>query len=81
MKNKSLLIQDILKYIDEVKQTGAEDTLSDIILEYCWKKGIDELEVGDAISDDVKFKQLIEWDCNKNNIFQVEQVAQTLDEW
>jgi len=74
-----ILINNLLKYIDIVKQTDIKNelTLSDIILEYANRQNVAIELIGDAISTDTYLKSFILKDCELHNIFQTE----TPDEW
>jgi hypothetical protein len=62
------LINDIIKYIDQIKKRDKNAVLIDIILDYTFKKGIDIAAIGDAITSDEYFKSFIEKDCEVRNI-------------
>lgn len=62
------LINDIIKYIDEIKKNDKSAVLIDIILDYTFKNGIDISAISDAINSDEYFKSFIEKDCESRNI-------------
>jgi hypothetical protein len=62
------LINDIIKYIDEIKKNDKSAVLIDIILDYTFKNGIDISAISDAITSDEYFKSFIEKDCESRNI-------------
>ncbi len=74
-------IKELLEYIYKFKVTDPDVSLMDIILDYCDRYNIDELEIGDAISTDEHFKQFIENDCLKHKIFKQEKVTEEVDGW
>lgn len=73
------LINEILKYIHNIKALGSNDSLIEIIADYCNREGVDEDLVGDAISSDTYFKSFIEKDCINNKIFLTD--VNRIDEW
>jgi len=66
------IVNDIMKYINEVKMEGDDLALIDIIMEYSFKTDINVLAVGDAINSDEYFKSFIEKDCELHRIFRKE---------
>lgn len=53
------LIKGCLDYILNVKKEDNKAEIIDIIIDFCFKNNIDPSEMGDAISQDEYFKQLI----------------------
>lgn len=70
------LTKDILNYIIAIRTEEPDMELMDIIFSYCFKNDLDVELVGDAISQDQQFKELIEMDINANKKKDVD-----LDEW
>lgn len=70
------LTKDILNYIIAIRTEEPDMKLMDIIFSYCFKNDLDVELVGDAISQDQQFKELIEMDINANKKKDVD-----LDDW
>lgn len=51
------------------KSTNEEMNISETIVEFCDKYNLDEMEVGDILSDNKQFVKLLERDLEKNKIF------------
>lgn len=66
------LINDILKYIEEMKKIDESLSLTEIIVNYSFKKKIDLKLIGDAISEDEYFKQFIKKDSEFRGILSSE---------
>lgn len=74
------LVNDIIKYIQKIKETEKATTLVDIIMDYCFKFNVEIELVGDAISSDLYFKSFIEKDCEINKMFKTKNNINT-EEW
>ena len=74
------LVNDIIKYIQKIKETEKATTLVDIIMDYCFKFNVEIELVGDAISSDLYFKSFIEKDCEINKMFKTKNNIKT-EEW
>lgn len=73
------IVQEVMKYINEIKATDNEISLVDIIMDFCFKNELEIELVGDAISSDVYFKSFIEKDCQMHRIFLTD--SNELDNW
>lgn len=56
------LIKECLEYVLNVRRIHPEEEIIDIIMTFCFEKNIDSEEMGDAISQDEYFKQLVKLD-------------------
>jgi len=74
-----IIVQEVMKYIEEVKKTDSETSLFDIILDFCFKKELEIELVGDAIQSDVYFKTFIEKDCQMNGMMKIKE--REMEEW
>lgn len=72
------LIKDCLEYILKVKRDNNDSEIVDIIVDFCFKNDINPEEMGDAISQDEYFKQLIKVNGDITN---KENSALDLDDW
>lgn len=72
------LINDLMKYIEVVKESGAQIALLDIILDYSLKNDISVEMIGDAISSDQYFKSFVEKDCELYNFILTDNAV---EEW
>lgn len=61
------LINKLLKYIISIKEKDKEISIIDLILEYSMRNDIDIELIGDAISSDAYFKNILEQDLSLNN--------------
>ena len=62
-----VLLNKILKYIIKVKEFDKETSMLDLILEYSMRNSLDIELVGDAISTDDYFKNILQKDLEINN--------------
>lgn len=62
------LVNDVLKYIEKIKQIDKTVAIIDIIMDYSRHNDIDYEMIGDAIASDVYLKSFIEKDCQVNHI-------------
>lgn len=72
------MIKDCLDYILSVKKENITEGIIDIVLDFCFKNDIDPSEMGDAISQDEYFKQLIKVN---DTVISEEESNLDLDEW
>ena len=72
------LIKGCLGYVLEVKKNHKDEEIIGIIMDYCLKYDIDPEEMGDAISQDEYFKQLIK--INEDSV-KKEDSNLDLDDW
>ena len=62
-----VLLNKILKYIIKVKESDKETSMLDLILEYSMRNSLDIELIGDAISTDEYFKNILQKDLEMNN--------------
>lgn len=76
-----LVIADLLKYIDEIKQDDSkkEFSLVDIIMEFSDKCDVEVELVGDAIRSDIYFMSFVKSDCTSRNIILSDKTI--INEW
>jgi hypothetical protein len=74
------IVNNLIKYIQKIKETEKTISLVDIIMDYCFKFNIEIELIGDAISSDLYFKSFIEKDCEINKIFKTKKNI-NIDEW
>ena len=72
------IVNDIIKYIDDVKSFDKTTNLIDIIMDYSLKKNIEPELIGDAIMTDVYFKSFIEKDCELHRMLKTDKI---IEEW
>ena len=72
------LIKSCLEYVLKVKKNHKDEEIVGIIMDYCLKYDIDPEEMGDAISQDEYFKQLIK--INEDSV-KKEDSNLDLDDW
>lgn len=75
------LVNDVMQYIEAIKQKDRGASIIDIIMDYARHENIDVEIVGDAISSDVYLKSFIEKDCQTHNIFRSGHGNVVLGEW
>lgn len=75
----SMIVKEVMKYIEEIKKTDNESSLFDIILDFCFKKELQVELVGDAIQSDVYFKSFIEKDCSTRGMLKVNE--REIEQW
>lgn len=73
------LINDIMLYIEQIKEVETDISLIEIITDFCFKKDIELSIVGEAISNDVYFKSFIQKDCELHGFFKTN--IKELDKW
>lgn len=73
------IVNDVMKYIDRVKESGNQTSLLDIIMDYSIKNNIEPELIGDAIMTDVYFKSFVEKDCQVHNMLKSQN--ETIEEW
>ena len=56
------IVNDVLKFVLKEKTKDSSLPIVDLITSYCFKKNLEIEMVGDAISQDFYFKQLIDRD-------------------
>ena len=56
------IVNDVLKFVLKEKTRDSSLPIVDLITSYCFKKNLEIEMVGDAISQDFYFKQLIDRD-------------------
>ena len=61
------VVNEVINYIVNRKQTEKNLSLVDIISDFCQKKSMNIELVGDAIASDVYLKSFIEKDCEYHN--------------
>jgi hypothetical protein len=66
-------VQKLIEFIIEIKSKDNSLSLLDLLIEYCARNDISEELMGDAISTDVYFKDLIRKDCELHNHIQVDK--------
>lgn len=74
-----IIVQEVMKHIEEVKKTDSESSLFDIVLDFCFKRELQIELVGDAIASDTYFKSFIEKDCASNGMLKIRE--QEMEEW
>lgn len=74
------IVKDCLDYIVKIRTENPTMKLLDIIQSFCFEHELDVEEVGDAISQDYYFKQLIEDDM-KISEEKLNNQQTELDEW
>lgn len=75
-KKYTILVSEVIEYIEQVKNTENNLSLIDIISDYCFKRGIEPEMMGDAIKNDVYFTSFISKDCEVYNT-----VKKNLNDW
>ncbi len=70
-------VQKLIEYIIKIKEEDRSISILDGILDYCNRYDIPEELIGDAISTDVYFKDLIKKDCEFHNYIKIE----TPEDW
>lgn len=71
-ENYPILINELLKYIELNKLP--EDSLIDIMTQFCLSKKIDVRVLGDAVYDDEYLKAYIQKDCEIHGLLKSEYV-------
>lgn len=70
-ENYPIIIKNLLKYIDKVKNLDKSDSsLIEIIIDYSFKYNIDLRVIGDAIQDDEYLKSFIKRDSEFRGIIE-----------
>ena len=62
-----ILLNKLLKYIIKVKEVDKEISIMDLLLEYSMRNSLDLELIGDAISTDEYFKNIVQKDMEVNN--------------
>ena len=62
-----ILLNKLLKYIIKVKEVDKEISIMDLLLEYSMRNSLDLELIGDAISTDEYFKNIVQKDMELNN--------------
>jgi hypothetical protein len=75
------LVNEVMKYISEMKVEDPSLSLIDIIFNYCFKFNLDVELVGDAINSDVYFKSFIEKDCQHHNVIRNPKPSTEIGAW
>ena len=73
------VVNDIMKYIEEIKTNDRKANLLDIIMDYSLKFDVELELLGDAIAGDVYLKSFIEKDCRMAGVFG--RNKETIGEW
>lgn len=73
------IVNDIMKFINEIKKDGNDIALIDIIMEYAFKNDISVEAVGDAIGSDEYLKSFIQKDCELYKIIRSD--SPKVDDW
>lgn len=68
------MLNELLNYIIKIKQNDKETSIMDLILEYSMRNSLDLELVGDAISTDEYFKNIIEKDLEFHNYNAIKKV-------
>lgn len=68
------MLNKLLNYIIKIKQNDKETSIMDLILEYSMRNSLDLELVGDAISTDEYFKNIIEKDLEFHNYNAIKKV-------
>jgi len=58
------IVNNLVNYIINIKETGSDDSMFDLVVDYCIKKNVPIELVSDAIDSDECFKDLIRQDNN-----------------
>ena len=66
-------VQKLIEYIIKVKESDKDMSILESILDYCYKYDISEGLIGDAISNDTYFKDLIKKDCELHKYIKTEK--------
>ena len=62
-----ILLNKLLKYIIKVKEVDKEISIMDLLLEYSMRNSLELELIGDAISTDEYFKNIVQKDMEVNN--------------
>lgn len=62
-----VLLNTLLKYIISIKEKDKETSIMDLILEFSMRNSLDIELIGDAISTDEYFKNILTKDLEMNN--------------
>lgn len=73
-KTYPVLLNTILKYIICKKEADKETSIMDLILEYGMRNSLDIELIGDAISTDEYFKNILTKDLELNNYSSVKKI-------
>ncbi len=68
------ILNELLNYIIKIKQNDKEISIMDLILEYSMRNSLELELIGDAISTDEYFKNIIEKDLEFHNYNTVKKV-------
>ena len=62
-----ILLNKLLKYIIKIKEVDKEISIMDLLLEYSMRNSLELELIGDAISTDEYFKNIVQKDMEVNN--------------
>lgn len=68
------MLNELLNFIIKIKENDKETSIMDLILEYSMRNSLDLELVGDAISTDEYFKNIIEKDLEFHNYNAIKKV-------
>lgn len=68
------MLNELLNYIIKIKQNDKEISIMDLILEYSMRNSLELELIGDAISTDEYFKNIIEKDLEFHNYNTIKKV-------
>lgn len=73
----SKIIKNVLDYIRLKRLAKNSDSILDLIFSFAFENNLDLELVGDAISQDINFKELIQKDMN----FEKHNIKDNINEW